>query len=193
MTVLTNFYRPILLFTNQKWFYFFFFFFVFWHASIHHLVGCHAPGINSLLIYFLHPLHSSYLLHQVISLTWIMVLSIFTKISASRSILLKCIVLRSKSSLKKETLSESSLTKTKSSLENQTSSSFSIILLVTIYLETNFGRGRQTSTALLYISWVLYLSRQYFSIIKVLWKQLYHTFHEYINQEHNQIQKDKQQ
>ena len=32
----------------------------------HHLVGCHATGTKSLLIYFLHALSCFYLLHQVI-------------------------------------------------------------------------------------------------------------------------------
>ena len=69
-----NFYHSILLFINQKCFYFFLFFFVIWHATIHHLVECHATGINFLLIYFLHALHFLHLLRQAISLTLIIVL-----------------------------------------------------------------------------------------------------------------------
>ena len=53
-------------------------FFVFFFSSSgmhrsHHLAGCHAFGNNSLLFYFLHALSCLYLLHQVISLTWIIV------------------------------------------------------------------------------------------------------------------------
>ena len=64
------------------------------HQS-HKLVRYHATGINYLLICFLHALHCLYLLHQAISLTWILILgSPSSKLSLSRSILSKFIVLR---------------------------------------------------------------------------------------------------
>ena len=54
----------------------------------HHLVGCHAFGINSLLFSFLHALSCLYLLHQVISLTWIIVTGSWnSKLSSSRLII----------------------------------------------------------------------------------------------------------
>ena len=53
----------------------------------HHLFGCYAIGINSLLFSFLHALSCLYLLHQVISLTSIVVSGSSTsKLSSSRLI-----------------------------------------------------------------------------------------------------------
>ena len=56
---------------------------------------------------------------------------------------------------------------------------------------TIFNADIQASTTLSHISWILHLTRQTFSV-KGYWKQLYHIFQEsYINQEQNQVQRDK--
>ena len=67
------------------------------------------------------------------------------------------------------------------------------LLLVTNQWGTNFNVGKKASVTLLNIFWVLYLSRQYFSI-KDLWKQFHHTFLEsHFNQKQNQIENYKYQ
>ena len=59
----------------------------------HRLLGCHAAGIHSLPISFLHSLHCLSLLHQAKSLTRIIVLgSLFPKLLSLRQILLRPIV-----------------------------------------------------------------------------------------------------
>ena len=72
-------------FFSKNWFYFSFL--VFWHHQPHHLVGCHATGINSLLLSFLNALHFSNLC-QAESQTWIIVAgSSSLKSTSSRLIL----------------------------------------------------------------------------------------------------------
>ena len=89
------------------------------------LVGCHAIGINSLLIYFLHVLPCLNLLHQAISLTWMIVSeSSYLKLASSRLVLLRSTLRIPISSLENVILPESSLKKTITLLENTVSSSF---------------------------------------------------------------------
>ena len=74
--------------------------------------------------------------------------------------------------------SESVSTKTMSSLESTASSGFASIFFIKNLSGTNYNAGRQASAALSYIYWVLYVSKQYFSIkvCKKTYQQLYHTF-----------------
>ena len=114
----------------------------------HRLAGCHATGINSLLISFLLALWCLYLLHQATSFTWIIVSS--SKLSSSGQILLRSIVARPISSLKSVTLSE--LTKTMSPLENTALSRSLSIFFVTRQLGTNLiivGQHQQVCHTLL--------------------------------------------
>ena len=114
----------------------------------HRLAGCHATGINSLLISFLLALCCLYLLHQATSFTWIIVSS--SKLSSSGQILLRSIVARPISSLKSVTLSE--LTKTMSPLENTALSRSLSIFFVTRQLGTNLiivGQHQQVCHTLL--------------------------------------------
>ena len=90
-----------------------------------HLVGCYAVGTIVLLNCYLNALRCLNLLHQAMSLTYI----INPGSSASKLTSSKLIVLRSTlripiSSLKNVAQSESSLTEIISSLENKSSSSF---------------------------------------------------------------------
>ena len=81
--------------------------------------------------------------YQAISLTWRIVWeSALPKLSSSRLILLRSIVLIPISSLKNVTKSEPESTKTISLLENRASSSYSSILFVTKQSRTNFNAGR---------------------------------------------------
>ena len=125
----------------------------------HRLAGCHATGINSLLISFLLALCCLYLLHQATSFTWIIVSS--SKLSSSGQILLRSIVARPISSLKSVTLSE--LTKTMSPLETQHYQD-SEYLFRDKATRNKFNNSRPASTSLSHASWVLYLSSQYFNI-----------------------------
>ena len=74
--------------------------------------------------------------------------------------------------------SESASTKTMSSLESTASSGFASIFFIKNLSGTNYNAGRQASAAISYIYWVLYVSKQYFSIkvCKKTYQQLYHTF-----------------
>ena len=108
----------------------------------HDLAGCHATGINSLLISFLLALCCLYLLHQATSFTWIIVSS--SKLSSSGQILLRSIVARPISSLKSVTLSE--LTKTMSPLDNTALSMSLSIFFVTRQL---VGQHQQVCHTLL--------------------------------------------
>ena len=86
--------------------------------------------------------------------------SSLSKSSSVRLIFLNLIILKIKN-LKK---SESASTKTMSSLESTASSGFASIFFIKNLSGTNYNAGRQASAALSYIYWVLYVSKQYFSI-----------------------------
>ena len=67
----------------------------------HHIVKCHATGINYLFISFLHALHCLYLLHQAVSLTRIIVSgSSMSKLTSSMLTLLTSVLTRPISPLK---------------------------------------------------------------------------------------------
>ena len=104
--------------------------------------------------------------------------SSLSKLSSVRLIFLNLIILMQISKIKNLKKSESALTKTMSSLESTASSGFASIFFTKNLSGTNYNAGRQASAALSYIYWVLYVSKQYFSVkvCKKTYQQLYHTF-----------------
>ena len=134
----------ILLSVNQKWFYFLFIIIlIFWHIPILPYWWIPCDRHYFLAYMFWNDLCCLYLSYQAISLTWRIVWeSALPKLSSSRLILLRSIVLIPISSLKNVTKSEPESTKTISLLENRASSSYSSILFVTKQSRTNFNAGR---------------------------------------------------
>lgn len=104
--------------------------------------------------------------------------SSLSKLSSVRLIFLNLIILMQISKIKNLKKSESASTKTMSSLESTASSGFASIFFTKNLSGTNYNAGRQASAALSYIYWVLYVSKQYFSVkvCKKTYQQLYHTF-----------------
>ena len=133
------------------------------HQS-HHVAGCYATCINSLLISFIHILCCLCLLHQAIALTRI------TKIIIVKTNIIQIYIIKSHIITKKCDI-RTCINKDLSLKNTALPKSLSILFVMRIFilsvanqLGTNVNNGRQVLTDSLHISWELSLLGQCFKI-----------------------------